>query len=77
MKPEQCWQNLAVAIIEQAVTDRKKALEKLSENPDDAAASYEIYETDRFFRSRWFEELLDFSGVETDRDSIMEALNDI
>lgn len=77
MKPEECWKNLAIAVIDLAVDDRKKANETLRTEPDDADALETVNETDRFFRSRWFEELLDLSGIEEDADSIREQMYDI
>ena len=77
MKSEECWKNLAIAVIDLAVDDRKKANKQLRTEPDDSDALETVNETDRFFRSRWFEELLEFSGIEEDADSIRERMYDI
>ena len=48
------YNNLANAIILQAVKDYRKALRTLSMNPNNRSAQYERRRIEQFFRSRWF-----------------------
>ena len=48
------YNNLANAIILQAVKDYRKALRTLSMNPNNRSAQYERRHIERFFRSGWF-----------------------
>jgi hypothetical protein len=48
------YENLANAIILQAVKDYRKALRILSRYPYNRPAQYERGSIERFFRSRWF-----------------------
>ena len=56
-----CYQNLANAIILQAVKDYKKVLRRLARNPQNQDAKREKKRLERFFFSQWF-------GVLTDLD---------
>ena len=48
------YENLANAIILQAVRDYRKALRTLSRYPKNRSAQYERGSIERFFRSEWF-----------------------
>ncbi|MGE5495380.1 MAG: hypothetical protein ACM3S4_08795 [Burkholderiales bacterium] len=48
------YNNLANAIILQAVKDYRKALRTLSMNPNNRSAQYERSRIEQFFRSGWF-----------------------
>ena len=56
-----CYQNLANAIILQAVKDYKKVLRRLARNPQNQDAQREKKRLERFFFSQWY-------GVLTDLD---------
>ena len=56
------WENLANAVILQAVEDYRRARRRVKEHPDQKTAKGTIRETKRFFRSRWFTQLTDISG---------------
>lgn len=49
-----CYENLANAIILQAVKDYKKALHHLENNPKNRDALHEKARLERFFRSQWY-----------------------
>lgn len=51
------YENLANAIILQAVDDYRNALYELQRNPRYAPALYTVSEVERFFRSGWFSTL--------------------
>ena len=48
------YENLANAIVLQAVKDYRKALRTLSRNPYNRSAQYECRSIEQFFRSGWF-----------------------
>ena len=48
------YNNLANAIILQAVKDYRKALRTFSMNPNNRSAQYERRRIEQFFRSSWF-----------------------
>lgn len=48
------YNNLANAIILQAVKDYRKALRTISMNPNNRSAQYERRSIEQFFRSGWF-----------------------
>lgn len=56
-----CYQNLANAIILQAVKDYKKVLRRLARNPQNQDAQREKKRLERFFFSQWY-------GILTDLD---------
>ena len=56
------WEELANAVILQAVEDYRRARKRLKACPDQKAAKGVLRETKRFFRSRWFAQLTDISG---------------
>lgn len=51
------YEELANAIVRQAVDDYKKALHKLRKNPRNKSALMEISRLERFFHSGWYSEL--------------------
>ena len=59
---KRCWEDLAEAIIMQAVTDYRKARRRVRHFPDQKGAQATIKEVERFFRSRWFAQLTDIDG---------------
>ena len=63
------YQNLANAIIEQAVKDYREALRRLKRHPDSKAAMELAMECERFFRSGWYGVLTDI-----DPDYLIERL---
>ena len=48
------YENLANAIVVQAIKDYRKALRTLSLNPHNRSAQYERRSIEQFFRSGWF-----------------------
>ena len=56
-----CYENLANAIILQAVKDYKKALHRLDDNPRNRDALHDKVRLERFFHSAWY-------GILTDLD---------
>ena len=56
------YENLANAIIEQAVTDYRRARAKLAKDAEDVMALKMRRETERFFRSAWFGQLTSIDG---------------
>ena len=53
------WQDLANAIVLQAVKDYKAALKTLRKNTDHKPARRMVRECERFFHSGWYEMLTD------------------
>lgn len=56
------YENLAQAIVMQAVKDYKKARHKLRTHPKSIAAGRDVVECERFFTSDWFMELSGLDG---------------
>lgn len=56
------YEELANAIILQAVKDYREALRLLSMNPNDKSAQRDKRSIERFFRSEWFSILTDLNG---------------
>ena len=59
---ESCWEDLANAIILQAVEDYRKARKVLKKYPDNREANDMIRDTESFFRSDWFGVLTEIDG---------------
>ena len=59
---QRCWEDLAQAIILQAVTDYRKARRRVRHFPDQKGAQATIKEVERFFRSWRFAQLTDIDG---------------
>ena len=58
------FEELANAIIIQAVVDYRLALKQLRQNPDFQPAMSRKHEVERFFRSEWFSSLTRINGIE-------------
>ena len=56
------YENLANAIVEQAVTDYRRARAKLAKDAEDVMALKMRRETERFFHSAWFGQLTSIDG---------------
>lgn len=56
------YENLANAVIEQAVKDYQRAKAKLAKEAEDVIALKMRRETERFFRSEWFSQLTTLDG---------------
>nr|DAV46427.1 MAG TPA: hypothetical protein [Caudoviricetes sp.] len=56
------YENLANAIILQAVKDYRTALNCLAMNPNNRSARYDKAEVERFFRSQWYSALTSVDG---------------
>ena len=56
------YENLANAIIEQAVTDYRRARAKLAKDAEDVMALKMRRDTERFFHSAWFGQLTSING---------------
>lgn len=57
------YQNLANAIILQAVNEYKVAIKKLKRHPKNKDAKLVKREVEGFFRSEWFKQLTDIDGI--------------
>lgn len=66
-----CYENLANAIILQAVKDYKWALHRLGVNPRNRDAMHEKERLERFFHSPWYETLTDL-----DADRLIEGVQE-
>ncbi len=58
------WEDLRLAILLQAVEDRRRARATLRRHPDHREATRLLREVNRFFRSDWFEALAGMTGRE-------------
>ena len=56
------YENLANAIILNAVDDYRRALKKYSKNPDSKSAKAEVDSLERFFKSQWYSVLTSVEG---------------
>ena len=56
------WENLANAIILQAVKDYREARKKLKKRPKNEDAKLMISDCEAFFRSDWYRALTDVDG---------------
>lgn len=56
------WENLANAIILQAVKDYREARKKLKKRPKNEDAKLMISDCEAFFRSDWYRALTDLDG---------------
>lgn len=56
------YENLANAIILQAVKDYRKALRKLNRNSQNKDAKRTVSDVERFFRSDWYKALTSVDG---------------
>lgn len=67
------YENLANAIILQAVKDYRMALKSLKANPRNRTAMADKDEIERFFRSQWYSTLTDVNGEMLIRSLQMEV----
>ena len=58
------WENLANAIILQAVKDYREARKKLKKRPKNEDAKLMVADCEAFFRSEWFRVLTEINGEE-------------
>ena len=56
------WEDLANAIILQAVEDYRMARRRVRMLPDQQGAQATIRQVEKFFRSRWYAQLTDLDG---------------
>ena len=56
------WENLANAIIVQAVKDYREARKKLKKRPKNEDAKLMVSDCEAFFRSEWFKALTNVDG---------------
>ena len=56
------WENLANAIILQAVKDYREARKKLKKRPKNEDAKLMVADCEAFFRSEWFKALTNVDG---------------
>lgn len=56
------WENLANAIILQAVKDYREARKKLKKRPKNEDAKLTVSDCEAFFRSEWFKALTNVNG---------------
>lgn len=75
MTVEQCWKNLALAVIAFAAADRRKALERLGMNPEHEHSKAVLEDVDGFFGSEWFGELVEMGGIGLEADEMRERLD--
>jgi len=68
------YENLANAIILQAVKDYRTTLNCLAMNPNNRSARYDKAEVERFFRSQWYSALTSVDGEMLIR-SLREEVN--
>lgn len=74
MSPDECYENLANAIVVQAVKDYRSA--RRMQNIDPHSARGKIGNLRKFFRSDWFSVLTGIDGEYLIRKLDKEALND-
>jgi len=70
------YENLANAIVMQAVKDWRHSVKKLKKNPHCATALSEKRDCERFFHSAWFEALTSVDGEVILRKLKQEAEDD-
>ena len=58
----EAYENLANAIVKQAVVDYKEPLRKLEKNPNDKEAKRDAERIERFFHSGWYTQLTGIDG---------------
>ncbi len=68
-----CWQDLADAIILQAVSDFRKTQKLLKQKSDNKEQLLELHRLERFFRSNWFKALTTLDGSQLLTDLRKEA----
>lgn len=68
-----CWEELANAVVLQAVKDYRTAEWRVSRYADAKKSQVRIRECERFFRSEWFRVLTEINGEELIRQLRSEA----
>ena len=58
------YQELAAAVVLQAVKDYRTAIRRKKRNPENRGARMRIREVERFFRSKWYRMLTDIDPDE-------------
>lgn len=71
LEPREAYEELANAIVLQAVHDYRRAIKKIKEYPFDHEARGTITSILRFFRSQWFNVL-----TEVDGERLIRMLNE-
>lgn len=66
------YENLANAIVVQAIQDYKAAKRVLAKNPNNYTAKRDVKEIERFFRSKWYRLL-----TSVDADWLMEQMDEV
>lgn len=59
---QKCYENLANAIVLQAVREYRVVLKSLKRNPKNTDAMSDAEAIERFFRSQWYSELTSVDG---------------
>ncbi|RGU89892.1 hypothetical protein DWW31_18200 [Clostridium sp. AF15-17LB] len=61
---KEAYENLAMAIVEQAARDYKRSLKKLVKEPHNIEAKKLVADAERFFTGQWIKELTDVDGLD-------------
>ena len=73
------YENLANAIVKQAVVDYKVPLRRLEKNPNDKDAKREAVRIERFFHSGWYTQLTSIDGdwlIRKTREMVKEEIRE-
>ena len=68
-----CWENLAGAVVAEAVEEYRAARRRLHRCPACDPAARKLESLEQFFRGRWFAQLTDLNGEALLRDLRKEA----
>ena len=68
-----CWEDLAGAVVAEAVEEYRAARRRLRRCPACDRAARKMESLERFFRGRWFAQLTDLNGEALLRDLRKEA----
>ena len=75
----EAYENLANAIVKQAVMDYKEPLRKLMKNPNDKEAKHDAERIERFFHSGWYTQLTSIDGdwlIRKTREMVKEEIRE-
>ena len=75
----EAYENLANAIVKQAVVDYKEPLRKLEKNPNDKEAKRDAERIERFFHSGWYTQLTGIDGdwlIRKTREMVKEEIRE-
>ena len=75
----EAYENLANAIVKQAVVDYKEPLRKLEKNPNDKEAKRDAERIERFFHSGWYTQLTSIDGdwlIRKTREMVKEEIRE-